>query len=292
VVNPLYLPQGSKQCQGGPAARSCAAIAAPRGAIYDPRTMRRALRWVNVLAAAAPLASALAVLGSTLSTPEYRSHYRDSLPVVAAYIAFYLAVVVAFARDTRYVPTLAVLKAVGAYAFIAAFVVLGPLWMARTPGRYVYLLFDWGPEGRVVLIAFVMLGRGVWNTLNAMFFTVRWWVSLRQRQPLLGRIVTMLPLGITVALVAAFVELRKLDRQMYSPDAYVVARQVFDRLTCDEIRAKQGTETTDVRQRDADRFVVRIHWDCRAVRVLVQAPDERVGHADGERAECCAGGGP
>jgi hypothetical protein len=113
-------------------------------------------------------------------------------------------------------------------------------------------------------------------------------VPLRQRQPLLGRVVTMLPLGITVALVAAFVELRNLDRQMYSADAHAVARQVLDGLSCDEIRAKQGTETTDVRQRDTDRFVVRIRWDCRAVRVLVQAPDERVGHAEADRAECCA----
>jgi hypothetical protein len=249
--------------------------------------MRRALRWVNVLAAAGPLASALAVLGSDLFTPGYRSHYRDSLPLVAAYVAFYVAVIAAFLRDTRWVPAFAILKAVGAYAFIGAFVVLGPLWMARTPGRYVYLLFDWGPEGRVVLIAFVMLGRGVWNTLNAMFFSLPWLVPLRERQPLLGRIVTMLPLGLTVALVAAFVELRNLDRQTYSADAHAVARQVIESLSCDEIRAKQGTETTDVRQRDTERFVVRIRWDCRAVRVVVQAPDERMGHAEADRAECC-----
>lgn len=249
--------------------------------------MRRVLRWLNVLAAAGPLASALAVLGSDLFTPGYRSHYRDSLPLVAAYVAFYVAVMVAFVRDTRYVPILALLKALGAYAFIVTFVVLGPMWMARTPGRYVYLLFDWGPEGRIVLVAFVMLGRGVWNTLNAMAFTTPWWVPLRQRQPLLGRIVTMLPLGIIVALVAAFVELRTLDRQMYSADAHEVARQVLDGLSCDDIRAKQGTETTDVRQRGEERFVVRIRWDCRAVRVLVQAPDERVGHAEAERTECC-----
>lgn len=252
--------------------------------------MRRLLRWTNVLAAAAPFASALAVLASSLFDPAYRAHYHDSALVAAAYAAFYVVVAVAFARDTRHVPLLALTKAVGAYVFLAVFVVIGPLWMARTPGRYAYLVFDWGPEGRVVLMAFVLLGRGLWNTANAMYFTAPWWIPLRAKRPLLGRIVTMLPIGIATALLGAFFELRIIDRQTYSAEAHRVARLVFEGLDCDQIRAKQGTETTDVRQRDAERFVVRIRWDCRALRVLVQDDAERLGHFTGERPECCPAG--
>lgn len=267
------------------APRFAAALARP----YDRPPMRRALRWVNVLAAAAPLASGLAVLVSTVSDAGYREHYRDSVLVVLAYVALHGAVAVAFARDTRAVPALAVAKAVGAYVFLAMFVAIGPLWMARTPGRYVYLLFDWGPEGRIALMAYVLLGRGVWNTLNAMYFTAPWWITLRRRQPFLGRLVTIVPLAGTVALVAAFVELRDLDRRTYSAEAHEVARMVFDGLDCEQIRAKHGTETTDLRQRAEERFTVHIRWDCRALRINVQDARGRLGHYAGQRLECCAG---
>ena len=53
-------------------------------------------------------------------------------------------------------------------------------------------------------------------------------------------------LAVPLTLVAAFVELRALEREVYSPVAGEVAEQVFAGLDCAEIRARQGTETTDV----------------------------------------------
>lgn len=249
--------------------------------------MRRALRWTNVLVAAAALASALAVLGSHLLDPDYRAHYRDSLLAVLAYVAFYAFVLVAFARDDRRVASLAVAKALGAYVFLGTFAALGPLWMARTPGRYVYLVFDWGREATVVLMAYVLFGRGVWNTLNAMYFTAPWWVPLRARRPLLGRIVTIAPIGLAAAFVALFLELRRVEQATYSASAHEVAEQVFAGLECAEIRAKQGTETTDLRQRGDERFRVRLRWDCRAMQIWVQDADGRFGQFAGERLDCC-----
>lgn len=245
-----------------------------------------------MLAALGPLASGLAVLGSSLADGAYRAHYGDSLLLVVAYVVFYAAVLAAFVRDDRRVAHVAVLKAIGAYAFLAVFVAMGPLWMVRTPGRYVYVLFDWGREASVVLMAYVLLGRGVWNTLNAMYFTAPWWVPLRTRRPLLGRVLTMVPLGLAAAFVAAFVELRALERQTYSAEAHAVAQVVYDSLGCDEIRAKQGTQTTDLRQRDADRFTVHVRWDCRALRVDVEAADGRRGQFAGARPECCPDAAP
>jgi hypothetical protein len=249
--------------------------------------MRRVLRWANVLAAAGALASGLAVLASHLFDPGYAAHYQDSLLLVAAYLGFYAVVLVAFARDDRRLAQLALAKAFGAYLFLATFIVVGPLWMARTPGRYVYLLFDWGRDASVVLMAYVLLGRGVWNTLNAMFFTAPWWLPLRARRPLVGRVLTMLPVGLAAAFVTLFVELRRHDRDTYSAEAAEVAQLVFAGLDCAEIRAKEGTETTDVRQRDTDRFTVHIRWDCRAVRIDVQDAGGRFGQFAGPRLECC-----
>lgn len=249
--------------------------------------MRRILRWANVLVAGVALASGLAVLGSALLDAGYRAHYRDSLLLVAAYLGFYAVVLVAFARNDRRVAYLALAKALGAYLFLATFVAVGPLWMARTPGRYVYLLFDWGRDARVVMMAYVLLGRGVWNTLNAMYFTAPWWIPLRARRPLAGRVLTILPVGLAAAFVALFVELQHLDRQTYSAAAADVAEMVFAGLDCAEIRAKQDTETTDVRQREDDRFTVHIRWDCRTLRVDVQDASGRLGQFTGPRAECC-----
>jgi hypothetical protein len=249
--------------------------------------MRRALRWANVLAAGLALASGVAVLGSGLLDAGYRAHYRDSLALVAAYLAFYAVVLLAFARDDRRAPQLAVAKALGAYLFLATFVAVGPVWMARTPARYLYLLFDWGRDASVVLMAYVLLGRGLWNTLNAMYFTAPWWIPLRARRPLVGRVLTILPIGLATAFLALFVELQRHDRDTYSPEADAVAQAVFTGLDCAQIRAKQGTETTDVRQREDERFTVHIRWDCRAMGVYVQAADGRLGQFAGPRLECC-----
>jgi hypothetical protein len=250
--------------------------------------MRRVVRWTNVGISGAALASGLTVLASNLLNTGYRADYRDSLLVVVAYLVFYGIVLVAFARDDRRTAHLALAKALGAYLFLLTFAALGPLWMARTPGRYVYMLFDWGRDASVVMMAYVILGRGLWNTLNAMFFTAGWWMPLRARHPLAGRVLTMVPIGIAAAFVALFVELRSQERQIYSPVADEVAEQVFSSIDCAEIRAKQGTETTDLRERsDGQRFHVHVRWDCHAVRVYVQDKDGRFGQFAGPRPECC-----
>jgi hypothetical protein len=251
--------------------------------------MRRVLRWTNVAISGAALASGLAVLGSNLLDAGYGAHYRDSLLVVFAYVLFYGVVLLAFARDDRRMAHLAAAKALGAYLFLATFVMLGPLWMARTPGRYVYMLFDWGRDASVVMMAYVILGRGLWNTLNAMYFTAGWWMPLRTSHPLAGRVLTMVPIGLAAGFVALFVELRREERLTYSPAADQVAEQVFGSIGCTEIRAKQGTETTDLRERsDGQRFHVHVRWDCHALRVYVQSDDGRMGQYAGPRDECCA----
>src|SRR5262249_51867245 len=73
--------------------------------------VRRALRIANVLVAVVTLASALAVLASDLAVPGYREHYRDALWFVLLYVALQFAILVAFVRDDRAVPWLAVAKA-------------------------------------------------------------------------------------------------------------------------------------------------------------------------------------
>src|SRR5262245_49052385 len=82
--------------------------------------LTRGLRVLNVLTAVPPLASALAVLGSNLLDPAYRTHYRDAPWFVVLYVAFYVWIIVAFlsARRVRMAQALAVAKAIGAYAFL------------------------------------------------------------------------------------------------------------------------------------------------------------------------------
>src|SRR5690242_19337635 len=134
--------------------------------------MPRTLRVLNVGIAVATLLSALAAGVSDAVDPAYRAHYGDALWFVVAYAAFYAAVAWAFVRRSAAAPWLAVAKTAGAYLFLVACVVapwaqapedgltkgLGAYlflalftnairaWMALTPGRYVYQLFDWGPE--------------------------------------------------------------------------------------------------------------------------------------------------
>jgi hypothetical protein len=143
--------------------------------------VRRALRIVNVLVAVVTLASALAVLASDLAVPGYREHYRDALWFVALYVGLQLVILVAFVRDDRSVPWVAVAKAVAAYLFLLDFVALWPYWRTWTPARYVYQLFEVEDGSRVALFALVFLGRGVFNALNALYFTAPWWQALRAR---------------------------------------------------------------------------------------------------------------
>jgi hypothetical protein len=250
--------------------------------------MPRTLRLVNVVTAAVTLASALAVLGSNLLDPAYRAANRDSLGFVVAYAAFYAWVIQAFARTTVWAPRLAIAKALAAYLFLATFADLGQQWMAWTPGRYVYMLFDWGPDAKVGLFAFVFLGRGAWNTVNAFTATRDGWFSLRARRPLLGRLATAVPVGITVLCVWAFLALVRIDATTFSSEGHEVAQLVFESTSCEDVRAKDGTTTSDVRQRGDRRYDVSIRWGCADTRVLVRAPDGKLGTAGGSRSECCS----
>src|SRR5439155_25851948 len=105
--------------------------------------VRLALRLANVAVALVTLVSALAVLASDLAVPGYREHYRDALWFVALYAVVQAVVLIAFARDGRLVPWLALLKAAAAYVFLLNFFALWPYWRTWTPARYVYQLFEW-----------------------------------------------------------------------------------------------------------------------------------------------------
>src|SRR5437870_8662246 len=121
--------------------------------------MRRSLRWLNVAIALVTLASGLAVLGSDLLVAGYRELHRDAPWFVAAYCAAQVLMVVEFARDGGLVPWLGVAKALAAVLFFASFFTSGLYWMAWTPGRYVYQLFEWGEESQVGLCALAFIGR-------------------------------------------------------------------------------------------------------------------------------------
>jgi hypothetical protein len=250
--------------------------------------VRLTLRIVNVLVALATLASALAVLASDLAVPGYREHYRDAVWFVAAYAVLQAVVLVEFARDGRLVPWLALAKAGAAWFFFANFFGLWPYWKTWTPARYVYQLFD--TEGpKLALLALVFLGRGAFNTLNAMYFTAPWWRVLRVRRPLLGRVVTAVPVGAITLFVWVFLRLAAAEHTLFSAEAADVARVVLDGVDCDAVRLNAGRTTTDIRARGERRYEVRIAYDCGATRVTVRTEDGRVATATASRAECCAG---
>jgi len=249
--------------------------------------VRRVFRLMNVAVALVTLASALAVFYSDLTVPGYREHYRDALWFVVAYSAVQIVMLVEFARDGRHVPWLALLKAVAAWVFLAAFASLWPYWGVWTPARYVYQLFDWGESTRIGLYALVFLGRGVWNTLNAFYFTQPWWRRLRITHPLLGHMVTVLPLAGMILCIWMFMQLVREEAETFSPEARAVARLVYEGLDCDAVRTNDGKTTDDVRQRGERRYHVRIAWGCAETRVLVQAEDGRMGAAAGPQLACC-----
>jgi hypothetical protein len=254
--------------------------------------MPRTLRALNVVAALPALASGLAVLVSNVAVPGYP--FRDPLVVVVAYCAFYGWVVYAFARGTPVATVLAVVKALGAYAFLLLFLRapdLGRAWMSATPGRYVYQLFDWGPGFGHGMYAFVFLARGAWNTVNAFACTRDWWFGIRARRPLLGRVLTAVPVGIIVGCVWEFMLFVRVEAKTFSLEALEVARLVEQTLSCDDVRAKDGTTTSDLRQRGDRQYRVTIRWGCTDTRVVVRDPDDRIGVAVSVR-ECCPAGEP
>src|SRR5262245_58047910 len=113
--------------------------------------MRRAILALCAIATALTLASALAVLASWLLDPTYRVHYGDSFLFVVGYTALQAWILWSFLRDTPAVPWIAVARALAGWLFLALFVSIGQLWMRVSPARYVYQLFDWGPQARVGL---------------------------------------------------------------------------------------------------------------------------------------------
>jgi len=252
--------------------------------------VRLVFRLLNVAIALVTLASGVAVLASDLAVPGYREHFRDAPWLVAAYCAVQVVMLVAFARDGRLVPWLALAKAAAAYALLAAFVQAWPVYRWWTPGRYVYQLFDWGETTRLGLFALLFLGRGAFNTVNAFYFTQPWWAPLRLRRPLFGRLVTAVPIAVTVSCVWAFTELVREEARTISPEAQEIARYLHATLDCETIRARAGTTTTDLRQHGERRYEVRIAYACADTRVVVRAEDGRLGTASGPRAECCADG--
>jgi hypothetical protein len=273
--NPDYLPHRATPCQGESRPEIRRSV------------VRRTLLIVNVLVALATLASALAVLVSDVVDPGYRAHYRDALWFVAVYVAVQVVMVVAFARDGPLVPWLACAKAAVAALFLASFTSLWPYWAVWTPARYVYQVFEWNGEPTIALFAMIFLGRGAFNVANAMFFTAPWWRSLRVRRPLVGRLVTAVPIGGVAVCVWLFLQLSGEEKRTFSADATEVARLVLDGVDCDAVRAHAGKTTTDVRQRGDRRYEVAIAYTCPIVRVVVRAEDGRVGTAAMPRPDCC-----
>ncbi len=259
---------------------------APRAVRYGAWPMRLVLRIANVLIALVTLASALAVLFSDLAVVGYRACYQDALWFVVLYAVVQAVMLVAFARDHRLVPWLALAKAAAAWAFLADFSHLWPTWYTWTPARYLYLLFEWHTGTKVGLFALVFLGRGAFNTLNATYFTARWWRELRVHRPLLGRAVTALPMALTVLFLWTFFALQQEEARTTSAEAQEVARDVQENLACDSVREHVGTTTTDIRQRGAQRYLVQIAYACASTRILVRAEDGRIGSVAAPQLEC------
>jgi hypothetical protein len=249
--------------------------------------MRRVMRALNVAVALVTLLSALAVLTSNVFDPGYRAHYRDSIGLVVAYIAAQVVIIVAFVRDSRLVPWIALVKALLSYLFLWTLPAVGPMWIRVTPARYVYQLFD-SPLVRFPMFALFWLGRGAWNTFNALYFTADWWRPLRDRQPLFGRVVTIVPIAIIVVCIATFLELVREESKTFSPAAHAVAQAVYASLDCDTIRGRAGTTSDDTRQQGDRRWQVRISYGCPATNVVVRGEDGRFGFSGGPRPECCA----
>jgi hypothetical protein len=249
--------------------------------------MRRAILWLSALATALALLSALAVSGSWFVDPAYRVHYGDSIAFVVGYAALQACILDAFVRDTPAAPWAALARAVAGWVFIALFVSIGPLWMRVTPARYVYQLFDWGPEARIGLFALVFLGRGAFNSFAALELTRPWWWPLRDSRPVLGRLLTALAVAVVVGFVWLFTQMVRLDHATFSRDAYEVAELVLDGIDCDTLRARSGETTTDLRQRGDRTYHVTIRWRCSDVLVEVRDEDGKMGVARGPRLECC-----
>jgi len=271
--------------------------------------MHRGLRWLNAFGVAVTLASALVVLGSDLFVPGYRALFGDAVVVVAGYAALHAWFLWTYVKGGRALPWIALARALAGLgfigelirvglstapgttdgshwgeAFLATFVTLAPDWIAWTPARYVYQIVDFGPTA---MFAFVFLGRGAWNAFSAFAFAEPWWRPLRSTSPILGRAVTALAVGVIVTCVWAFFHVVPLYAKTFSPDAQEVAQLVFAGIECEQMRAHDGSTTTDRRQRGDVTYHVRIRYGCHDTQVFVQGQDGRIGTARGPRTECC-----
>ena len=245
--------------------------------------MRAGLRYWNVFVSGVCLVSAGLVLGSNAFDAEYRARSLDNVPFVVGYAGLQVWMMGGFARNTWAVPWLGVGKAVAAYLFLLTFVPAGPLWMAWSPGRYVYQLFDWGPGAEFILFGFLFLGRGVGHTINALVLTQQWWRPWRMRQPLLSRVFSALPIVIVVLCLWTYSEI---IRTQWTRD---LAQRVVDELDCPTVQTQMGRTITDVRQMGRQRFHVRIVYGCPTTRVFVADQSSHVGMAEGA-SRCCAAG--
>ncbi len=82
----------------------------------------------------------------------------------------------------------------------------------------------------------------------------------------------------------------RVEAKTFSPEAHEIAQLLQQTLSCDDVRANDGTTTSDVRQRGDRQYRVTIRWGCADTRILVRDPDDRVGVAVGARPECCPPG--
>lgn len=242
--------------------------------------MRSVLRYLNVAVAGLCLLSALIVLGTNVFDPAYRAESQDALWFVTLYVVAQAWIIAAFVQNAWYAPWIGIGKAVVAYLFLLTFVPVGPWWMAWGPARYIYQLFDWGPGAEFILFGFLFVGRGVGNTLNALFLTEPWWRPWRRTQPLLSRLFTAVPVAIVVLCLWTFFEV---VRTQWTRD---VAQMVLDGLDCPTVQAKLGQTTNDVRQLGKQRFDVRIVFGCPSTKVIVGDQTGRFGYVEGA-SRCC-----
>ncbi len=272
--------------------------------------MHRGLRWLSAFGVAVTLASALVVLASDLFVPGYQALFGDAIVVVAGYAALHAWFLWAYLTGGRALPWVALARALAGLAFLggitaigmsapggtvqgehwgeaflATFIAMAPDWIAWTPARYVYQIVDFGPTA---MFAFVFLGRGAWNCFSAFAFAEPWWRSVRQTNPILGRAVTALAVGVIVTCAWAFFHVAPLYTKTFSPDAAEVAQLAFTAIDCEEMRTREGSTTTTLRQRGEAKYHVRIRYGCHDTQVFVQGEDGRMGTVRGPRVECCA----
>jgi len=257
--------------------------------LWNNARVRRFLRYANAAAVALALLSSFAVLGSTLLEPGYAERHADPTWFIVGYAVVHGYMLWAFVRDTPVLPWVALARAVSGVGFLLTFALTAPLglaWTVATPGRYVYQLFD--TEGtKLPLFAMLLLGRGAWNTFSAFYFTQPWWGPLRHTRPLLGRLITAVPIAAIVFCTWGFLELVRMEARTYSQEAHDVAAMVLGDLDCPGIQSHDGQTTTDIRQRGDRRYNVEIKYGCAYTRVRVQDPDGKLGVASGSRMECC-----